>query len=326
MRHPWRVVGVAVLACAGFVFLNNTNLLVTSAPDRPTLLAHRGISQQFDRTGLTNDTCTAARMLPPTHAYLENTIASMRASFAAGADIVEFDVHPTTDGAFAIFHDWTLDCRTEGHGVTREHAMSELRRLDIGYGYTADGGKTFPFRGEGVGLMPSLDEVLGTFPDKSFLINIKSNDPVEGRLLADTLRRLSAERRDRLMVYGGDQPITTLRTALPDVRAMSRATLKSCLLGYIGLAWSGIVPQVCRGTMMLVPINVAPWLWGWPDRFLQRMRDAGTRVFVIGPYHGGEFSTGIDTPDDLRRLPPHFSGGIMTNELETVAPLARRAD
>ena len=36
----------------------------------------------------------------------------MRAAFAAGADIVEFDVHPTSDGQFAVFHDWTLDCRT----------------------------------------------------------------------------------------------------------------------------------------------------------------------------------------------------------------------
>jgi glycerophosphoryl diester phosphodiesterase len=141
------------------------------------LLAHRGIAQQFDTTNLANDTCTASRMLAPTHGYLENTVASMRASFEPGADIVEFDVHPTTDGQFALFRDWTLDCRTDGHGVTREHAMPELKKLDVGYGYTADGGKTFPFRGKGIGQMPSLDDVLQTFPDRSFLIkNVKSND------------------------------------------------------------------------------------------------------------------------------------------------------
>ena len=48
----------------------------------------------------------------------------MQAGFAAGADVVELDVHPTTDGEFAVFHDWTLDCRTDGHGVTREHSMA----------------------------------------------------------------------------------------------------------------------------------------------------------------------------------------------------------
>src|SRR6476619_2769434 len=149
------------------IYANNTNHLAAHREGPPVLLAHRGIAQRFDERDLKNDTCTAARMLPPSHDYLENTIASMRASFLAGADIVEFDVHPTTDGQFAVFHDWTLDCRTDGKGVTREHAMAALRQLDIGYGYTADGGRTFPFRGKGGGLMPSLDEVLATFPDKS---------------------------------------------------------------------------------------------------------------------------------------------------------------
>ncbi len=46
--------------------------------------------------------------------------------------------------------------------------QKELQALDIGYGYTADGGKTFPFRGKGINLMPTLDEVLNHFPDRSF--------------------------------------------------------------------------------------------------------------------------------------------------------------
>ena len=116
---------------------------------------------------------------PAEHRFLENTLAAFSAAFAAGADIVEFDVHPTTDGAFVVFHDWTLDCRTDGHGGTREHSLAELKALDVGYGYTADGGKTFPFRGAGVGLMPTLDEVLAAFPGRRFLINVKSDDPSE---------------------------------------------------------------------------------------------------------------------------------------------------
>ena len=288
------------------------------------LLAHRGVSQQFDRTNLQNDTCTAERMLPPSHSFLENTIGSMRASFEAGADVVEFDVHPTRDGQFAVFHDWTLDCRTNGQGVTREHSMDELRQLDIGYGYTADGGKTFPFRGKGIDLMPSLEDVLTTFPERRFLINIKSNDPAEGHLLAAALRKASSRQLERLMVYGGDAPIATLRSELPNLESMSRGTLKACLISYIGYGWTGIVPNACRHTIIFAPINIAPWLWGWPDRFLRRMSDVGSSVFAIGPYLGGEFSTGIDTPQDARQLPKGFTGGVMTNEIETIAPLLTR--
>ncbi len=131
---------------------------------KPVLLAHRGMAQTFPSEGIENDTCTASAHPHAAARLLENTIASMEAAFNAGASIVEFDVHPTTDGHFAVFHDWTVDCRTDGKGVTREKTLAELKALDIGYGYTADGGKTFPFRGQGVGLMPSLDEVLARFP------------------------------------------------------------------------------------------------------------------------------------------------------------------
>ena len=180
-RLVW--VGIAFIIAAAVIWLNNTSLWVAPAP-KPTLLAHRGLAQTYGTEGLTATTCTAARIFPPEHDFIENTLPSMRAAFAAGADIVELDIHPTTDGQFAVFHDWTLDCRTDGRGVTREHSLADLKKLDVGHGYTADGGKTWPFRGKGVGLMPSLDEVLAAFPDKRFLIHIKSNDPAEGRQLA----------------------------------------------------------------------------------------------------------------------------------------------
>lgn len=323
MRRILRPFFAALVALLAVVFALNTNLLTARSSGVPTLLAHRGIAQQFDAADVRNDTCTAARMLPPTHSYLENTLASMRAAFEAGADIVEIDVHPTTDGQFAVFHDWTLECRTNGKGVTREHSMAELKRLDVGYGYTADGGKTFPFRGKGIGLMPSLDEVLATFPDRRFSINIKSRDIAEGTRLVAMLARLSPERRAQLIVYGGDEPVAEVKRLLPDMKTISRATLKTCLSRYAAYGWTGIVPQVCRNMAILVPVNIAPWLWGWPNRFLDRMDNVNSNVFVLGPYHGGEFSTGIDTPDDLKRLPDGFSGGIWTNDIEAISEVLK---
>lgn len=260
MRRVLRWLGIGLLTLTIFITLNNANLLAPAPTGKPVLLAHRGIAQHFDAAGVKNDTCTATRILPPTHAYLENTIPSMRASFAAGADIVELDVHPTTDGEFAVFHDWTLDCRTNGQGVTREQAMTELKKLDVGYGYTADGGKTYPFRGKGIGLMPTLGEVLQEFPDRRFLINVKSNDAGEGTRLATYLSGLDPSKRRTLMIYGGDKPIAALRTAAPDFQTMSRSTLKACLLRYIAVGWSGVVPQSCRASVIFVPINLAPWL------------------------------------------------------------------
>lgn len=311
-----------MVAVAAGIYINNTSLLAPHQDGKPVLLAHRGIAQRFDERDLDNDTCTAARMLPPAHDYLENTLLSMRASFEAGADVVELDVHPTTDGEFAVFHDWTLDCRTDGNGVTRAQTMAKLKTLDIGYGYTADGGKTFPFRGKGVGMMPALSEVFAAFPDKKLLINVKSRDPDEGERLAGVLNALPAERRRTIMVYGGNEPIEVIRRLTPDVRTVSRGAIRSCLTRYIGYGWTGLVPAACRNAIVLVPINAAPWLWGWPDRLLARMNAVNSAVFALGPYSGGEFSTGIDTAEIFARLPQGYSGGIWTNEIEAIAKIA----
>lgn len=315
-RKLWLGLAGAAVLLAVFLYVNNTSRFATRRPGQATLLAHRGLAQQFDAADIRNDTWTASRMLPSGHDYLENTIRSMRASFEAGADIVEVDVHPTTDGEFVVFHDWTLDCRTDGMGVTREHSMAELKRLDVGYGYTADNGKTFPFRGKGIGQIPSLNDVFAAFPDRRFLINVKSRDPGEGAKLADVLARLPPNALARLAVYGGEEPVNELARRLPEMRTTSRAALKSCLLRYIGIGWAGRMPSACRNMIVLVPVNVAPWLWGWPDRFLSRMEQAGSQVFVLGPYHGGEFSNGLDRPEDLARLPAGYNGGIWTNELQ----------
>ncbi|MFB5284119.1 glycerophosphodiester phosphodiesterase family protein [Peribacillus sp. Hz7] len=302
-----------------FMYVNNTSLFTKTTDEVPLLLAHRGMAQTFHMEGITGDTCTAERIYEPEHPYLENTIPSMEAAFEAGADIVEFDVQPTKDGQFAIFHDWTLECRTDGKGVTREHTMQELKSLDIGYGYTADNGKSYPFRGKGVGLMPSLEEVLSYFPDESFLIHIKSDDPAEGEQLAHTLSKLSKERLSQLTVYGGDQPIQALKESLPELRVMSMATMKSCMLPYIAVGWTGYVPAACQNTQIHIPETYASWMWGWPDKFIKRLENVDTRVFIVAG--DGGWSEGFDTAEDVKRLPSNYSGGVWTNRIDVVAPI-----
>jgi glycerophosphoryl diester phosphodiesterase len=75
------------------------------------------LAQTFSSADLKADTCTAARIHPPEPPCIENALASMRPAFTLGAEIAELDIHPTADGQFAVFHDWTVDCRTKGKGV-----------------------------------------------------------------------------------------------------------------------------------------------------------------------------------------------------------------
>lgn len=320
MRKRWIALGAAALFVGVIVLFN--------APfwGRPsgalTLLSHRGVHQDFHREGLTNETCTAERIFPPTHAYIENTLPSMRAAFDAGADMVEIDVHPTADGEFAVFHDWTIDCRTEGEGVTREQTMDYLRTLDVGYGYTADGGQSFPLRGQGVGMMPTLSEVLAAFPERRFLINSKSNDPDEGDALLAYLDALPHADYARLAFFGAG-PADRIHELRPEVRATGRKRLRQCAGDYILAGWWGHVPDSCRNTLMFVPVNYGWVAWGYPDLFLQRMQNAGTDVVLVGPIEGGRLSLmGIDDAEGFARVPASWRGGAATDRIEIIGPLA----
>ncbi|NOU95544.1 glycerophosphodiester phosphodiesterase [Paenibacillus sp. LMG 31456] len=314
-------IGLLFLLLFSFIYLNNSSLFTKSSEEVPFLLAHRGLAQTFSMEGIKNDTCTAEHIIEPDHPYLENTIPSMEAAFGAGADIVEFDIKPTKDGQFAVFHDWTLDCRTNVKGVTKDYTMAELRKIDIGYGYTADNGKTYPFRGKGVGLMPSMEEVLAYFPEGSFLIHIKSDDPEEGAILAQYLSMLPDKRLSQLTVYGGDEPVALLKKQLPNIRVMSMASLKGCLIPYIAEGWTGYIPSSCENTQLHIPEKFAPWLWGWPGKFVKRMENVDTRVIVVAG--DGGWSEGFDTVKDTKRLPSIYSGGIWTNRIDRIAQLYR---
>lgn len=321
MKRIVLAAAIIILLLGAFALYWNASHAPAPGGGRPMLVAHRGLAQTFDLAGVTAETCTARRIHPPTHPFLENSLASIEAAFRLGADVVEIDIQPTTDGQFAVFHDWSVDCRTDGKGTTRSKSLSELKALDIGYGYTADDGATFPFRGRGVGLLPSLDEVLATFPDKRLLINVKSNDRAEGERLATRLARLSPEQRSRLMVYGGATPVAVVRERVPDIRTMSVDWEKKCLLHYLLVGWTGYVPKACARGLLLIPSNNARWLWGWPEPLIRRMRALSTEVVLVGPRQEHDFSTGIDTEADFRHLPPGYTGGIWTNRIDRIAPL-----
>jgi glycerophosphoryl diester phosphodiesterase len=303
------------------IWLCNSSLLSRSFAERPLLLAHRGVHQDYTHDGVTDDSCTARLIYPPKTPFIEDTLPAIKEAFRDGAAFVDFDVHPTTDGQWVVFHDWRLECRTDGRGATREQSLKYLQTLDVGYGYTADGGATYPLRGKGIGLMPSLNDVLRNLPDGRFIVHIKSNDPTDGMALAMTLASLPSNEISRLTVTGGDRPIRALRATLPLLRTMSPSSIKSCLGAYAALGEFGYVPGACYNTVLFVPVNVAPWLWGWPDRFLSRMGKVNTLVFAVDDLGGGG-TKGLNDRKDLAKLPKNYTGGIWTDRIDSVYSLA----
>lgn len=317
----WLAFGLAVVLLLLTVI--NASWLADAPRGAVKLIAHRGVSQLYDHEGLGRDSCTADRIEPPVHDYLENSIRSMQAAARLGADMVEIDIAPTADGGIAVFHDWTVDCRTDGKGQTRDRTLAELKALDIGHGYTADQGKSFPFRGARKDTMPSLEEALAALPNTSILFNFKSRDPLEADRLAAVLksaRRDVEERYDAF--YGAKAPVERIKRHFPNAWAWSMEDAKACTKDYILTGWTTAVPESCRNGTLMVPVNMQWLMWGWPNRLLQRMHNVGARVIVIGPY-GSNTGAGLTLPEQVGRIPSSFKGYIWAEDIWTIGPALR---
>ncbi len=102
----------------------------------------------------------------------ENTLASFRRGLDDGATFIELDVHATRGGEIVIIHDETVQRTTDGAGLVRETGLDELKRLDAGFRFTADGGATYPFRGRGI-RVPTLREFFTDFSRAKATLEIK---------------------------------------------------------------------------------------------------------------------------------------------------------
>ena len=104
--------------------------------------------------------------------FPENTLEAFKYSAEMGVDVLELDIHSTADGKLVVMHDATVDRTTDGNGRVNELTFDQLKKLDAGYKFTNDGGKTFPFRGKNI-TVPTLDEVFSAFPAMTFNIEPK---------------------------------------------------------------------------------------------------------------------------------------------------------
>ena len=104
----------------------------------------------------------------------ENTLEAFESAVKLGYKYLETDVHLTADGVLVAFHDDRLDRVTDRTGAIARLDLAEVQAADAGYTFSADGGKSFPFRGSGV-RVPTLEEILGRWSDVRVNIDPKSD-------------------------------------------------------------------------------------------------------------------------------------------------------
>lgn len=141
----------------------------------------------------------------------ENTLPAFERALELGAHEVELDVQLTRDGELILFHDRSLQKKTNGSGRVRDHDLAELRKLDIGswFDRTHPGGaRSFA----GTGLM-TLGELFDTFGSRLFYhVELKSDEPELPERVLLQIRRAALE--EAVLITSFHEPLLERMRAL----------------------------------------------------------------------------------------------------------------
>jgi glycerophosphoryl diester phosphodiesterase len=112
-----------------------------------------------------------------------NTLYAFKTALEKGADVLEMDVHATADGHIVVIHDATVNRTTNGSGRVDSLTLAQIKLLDAADQWTqyrgiATGEKPAPDGYEANDFtIPTLDEVLETFPAVLINVEIKNTAP-----------------------------------------------------------------------------------------------------------------------------------------------------
>lgn len=316
-----RIGFILALALLVLTFVN-ASWLADSPRGYLKLVAHRGL-MQLPGPAAAGD-CPARSIEPPVHDFIENTLPALAQAKRLGAQMIEIDPAPTADGRFVLFHDQTLDCRTNGQGPVSAQTVAQLKALDAGFGYSPDGGKTFPLRGLGQGLIPSLEDALATAGDTALLFNLRFADAAAGVRFTAALKAVGRDPVARHDAFSGPEAaLGPIRAAWPGVLAYSDQQVAACTRAYLWQGWLGLTPATCRGGMIAIPLDRQWAFAGWPNRLVARMEAAGARVMLIGT--AADKPRGLDLPEQVGQIPASFTGYVWVDDMWSVGPALRPA-
>jgi len=303
---------IAVFISFQYFYPGNPQSIDTK--NRFEIIAHRGAHVMWQKGAYDPITgCEATHIYPPTaqQTYIENTLESIQTAFDYGATMVEIDIRHSKDNVLVVNHEEDLACKTNGTGKIYDYTVEELKQLDVGYGFTHDGGKTYPYRGKGVGKMPTLLEVLKLFPNKKFLIDHKDRKKETGQILVSELKTLSVEQRTLIYYWGSPEISDYIQAELPEVKRFfaTREEIKDCLTPYvvsIGILGFG---TECQNRNIGMNRNYSRYMWGWPYSFLKKAQDNNSPVYLM-----------VDSEKDIGWAKGLPIAGIVTDYIELVGP------
>jgi len=232
--------------------------------------------------------------------YPENTFPSFSRAVEIGVDVIETDVHITSDRRFVVIHDDMVERLSDGEGRVSEMNLNAIKKLDAGYRFTPDKGLTFPFRDKGIRFM-TLEEMLDAFPDQRFNIDLKDKNTEIVSLYIDIIKKHKAAQRVLTASFYTCM-LKRVRALMPEM-ATSAGVLEMFMYYVFFKTGLHFFMKKVNPDAFQVPERYGP-LHITGKRLIDQAHDRGLRVHVWT----------IDNEKDMKRLYEKGVDAVMTND------------
>lgn len=251
-----------------------------------------------------------------------DTLYAFKTAMDKGVDVLEMDVHITSDGHVVVIHDETVDRTTNGTGSVENMTLAQVKQLDAAHWFVPDVGTThsspasaYTLRGIATRekapppgytpndfTIPTLAEVLDTFPGVYTNIELKPTTQKTG-VLEPAVAKLLADRGrtdDVIVVSFVDHSLELFKLLAPTVHTATAT-------GQAGLFWaSSQGPLPGAPNPRYVALQVPEVFAGVPvvnPGFIAKAQANGLAVHVWT----------VNDEADMRRLLDWGVDGIMTD-------------
>ncbi|HTE57978.1 MAG TPA: glycerophosphodiester phosphodiesterase family protein [Verrucomicrobiae bacterium] len=231
--------------------------------------------------------------------YPSNSMLGFTQGYNAGADVLDTDMLATSDGVLVLYHDETLDFRSNCTGAISSLTYTYIaQNCNIGYDWTQDGGVTFPYRTStdpNATKIVKASELLDAFPSARIGIEIKQTTTASATALCTLITSKSAQ--GRVLVSSGENGVppnqhpnmSAFRTACPTVATSATGYETIEFINYLGNnnfpggynpPFSSIQPPMVLASAAFVAkahqyqLKVYPWTIDTPAQALP-LKDAG---------------------------------------------------
>ncbi|MEE9432631.1 MAG: hypothetical protein V3V15_00135 [Sphingorhabdus sp.] len=151
---------------------------------------------------------------------------------------------------------------------------------------------------------------------------IRVNDAAHAKAVLASAPAVAGDKASgQARIFFGPEAATA---AISDQAAFSIENAQACTSSYrVSGLWGG-VSDICRGGTMLLELgDLGYTLWGWPDRFLARMKAANVRLIIVAGVEDGEIRglTKLPQYSDIARS---YNGYIWVDNIAELGPALKR--